>query len=268
MLSGNQNHRLFSKSIQGVISVEAIHPDDVLADKGLLEELIELVTKAFTFHNPGINQAYESSNNKEEFLALSRDQMIDSVQQIAKANQVRENDGIIMLARDASKVNKPIVGIVSGVRNGHPHPSHEYMDKLFKSECGLGAAIGSAFGSVLSKFNMQKMDEYKNVFMLGLIAVSQDSMRHGVATKLSQALHAKLAACQYDGLFSIITSPKAEGLLNKLISQILIDQTHTYMKLEDSENSMFFGIALNSKGVDTFNSFNSECRQREGFKHV
>jgi hypothetical protein len=251
-LAGNNQQETFK--------IEVLDPSQVMLDSNMMRELANLTTQAFSMHNPQIAAAFSSSTKQDDFIKLSDEQLFDSIQQLAKAKAINNQDSMLIVARDTKKAGCPIVGIVSGVRNGHPHPSHEYMDKLFQSDCGLGAAIGNAFGSVLHHFDMQKMDAYTNVFMLGMIAVHPDYMRQGVSVKLSKTLFNELAQNNYDGLFSIITSPNATGLLKRVMS-LQDSDTATLMEIEKAGDSNFFGLAFNSKGINTFTKFNTECRQ-------
>lgn len=86
-------------------------------------------------------------------------------------------------------------------------------------------------------------------------------MKQGVASKLSKQLFIELNDC-YDGMFSITTSPKAQGLLNKVIGTSTNNETVTLVELEQSETSRFFGLAFNVNGLATFNAFNTKCRNQ------
>ncbi|HEV2613938.1 MAG TPA: hypothetical protein VGV92_04440 [Gammaproteobacteria bacterium] len=249
---------------ESTINIEAVVAAELLKDHTLMAHLAELTTQAFTYHNPNLSAAYEAQTDeklKAEFLELSREQLFDSIRQIAKAAQIDKKEGILFLARDTSKAGQSVVGIISGVGNGNPHPSHEYFGRLFASKSGLGEAIGNAFGSVLGNFELSKMEQYKNVFMLGMLAVEPSYMHRGVATQLTHALHAELKG-KYDGVFSIVTSPRALGLLEKLTQNLAVGEFPKLIKMQDdASGNCFFGIAFNEKGEHTFNLFNTVCRK-------
>jgi ribosomal protein S18 acetylase RimI-like enzyme len=248
-----------NEAAQQTIKIELVKANALLADDHSMQALAHLTTQAFTHHNPTIAIAYEQSEKKSEFLRLSDEQLFDSVRQIAIAQNVNDSDGILLLARDTSKPGNPIIGMISGVRNGYPHPSHEYMDKLFSSDCGLGGAIGQAFGPVMHEFHMEKMNAFTNVFMLGMVAVHPDYMKQGVASDLSRLLFTELKA-SYDGMFSIITSPKAKGLLMKMMESQADNNEVALINLQQGGVSHFFGLGFNARGMATFNAFNTTCR--------
>jgi ribosomal protein S18 acetylase RimI-like enzyme len=198
------------------LEISSIKPATLLANEAECLAIENFTLKSFCQDNPHVAKAFSQSPDQTEFSRLFKEQIKDGLENIIIANQTRANSGFVIIARDLRSANKPIIGFLMGVRNGVQLPSEAYNKKVFTSTCGLSKTMEDAFGPVMNTYNLPKLSQHDNLFMLCMTAVHPEHRRIGIASGMIKCLNKTLEQTHYDGCFTIATSQAARTLVEKV----------------------------------------------------